>query len=134
MTRAERLAAFLAPFRDCPWTWGVNDCCAWPAAWVRTETGSALDLPRYTTEAEARTLMAGGLEPLWDNAMLSVPGARRSYGSPEIGDVGLLRLSIGVVGAIWSNGGYAYIRTTAGLRGLAPREPAIVAAWHVPEP
>jgi hypothetical protein len=127
-TRNERLRAYLAPLAGKPVVWGEDDCCLFAARWAEAEAGIALPLPRYAGEAEARALMAGGLEPLW-RAIAARAGLAET-GAPDHGDVGLIEVSAGPVGCIWLHGGRVALRHDSGWSYLRPRQ--FIAAWRVP--
>lgn len=55
MTRQERLSAHVAAIADKPVEWGVDDCSAWAAGWIR-RSGFDLVTPIYHSEAAARRL------------------------------------------------------------------------------
>lgn len=127
-TRPERLRAYLDGLQGRPVIWGADDCCMFAARWIKAETGITLALPSYHGEAEARALMAGGLDSIWRD--IAMRAGLVETGAPECGDVGLIEVSAGLVGCIWLSGGRVALRHNAGWVYLRPRQ--FTAAWRVP--
>ncbi len=127
--RTERLRAYLAALQDKPAVWGVDDCCLFAARWFERESGVTLALPAYASEAEARALMAGGVEALWRG--VAARAGVMETGLPGHGDVGLIESRHGPMGCIWLHHGRVAVRSQAGWSYLRPR--AFIAAWRVPE-
>lgn len=128
--REQALQAFIDAAVDDPIVWGVTDCSSWAARWVEQITGRAPVLPLYRSRDEAHALIAqaGGLAPLWDDAL----GAIGIYttSQPELGDVGIIQTRAhGPVGVVFAHGGIGYWRADTGALALSPRK--IVRAWHV---
>lgn len=135
MRRQERLSAHVDAVADKPVAWGVDDCSAWAADWIR-RSGFALVMPSYHSEAAARRLIAkaGGLQALW-SGLAGQHGFAPTW-SPVLGDVGLVVTRHpdgceGVAGVIFAEGGYAFWRAEHGVLLFRPR--GFVAAWSVPE-
>lgn len=115
---------------DKPIEWGVDDCTAWPAAWFEKQTGLTLDLEPYNTRKEAQVIIdkTGSLVNLWSNALENK--AIEQYGSPEIGDVGIIETEqFGQVGGIFGEHGLFFWRTIKGVAILKPRTSTIVKIW-----
>lgn len=133
MTRAERLNAFIEAAAGVPAVWGRDgsDCTSWPTRWVETLRDLRLPLPHYDSEAEGRAMLeeAGGLEPLWRD-VLGRAGIYETW-DPQLGDVGLVRMSWGASGCIFGLAGVAFIRGRVGVHALGPRRKEIIATWSV---
>lgn len=136
-TRAteRRLRRHIASREGAVLTFGIDDCSADCAAWVKAECGYDVPLPAYTSEAEAKRLIAraGGLLALWEEALSDFrfrgfhPTVQRP---PLIGDIGLVDTAdVGPVGVIFAHGGYAYWRHDGGYQVLTPSPDVIVKAW-----
>jgi hypothetical protein len=127
MTRSERLAAFTKRFSDAP-IWGVDECTAGPAQWVREE-GHQFDLPAYSSRAEAQAIIAryGSLAETWD-ALLGLP---ERCGDPELGDVAVIEL-FGQIGGICANGRIMILRNEAGGWSWFGPVRRFVKIWAVP--
>jgi len=86
------LGAYLAAARTKPWKWREHDCTAFPAIWA----GFGEALPHYTSEADAEAMLhaAGGLVPLWQEAVAATNGkaAEIPRGLRQPGDVGVIEL------------------------------------------
>jgi hypothetical protein len=87
-------------------------------------------LPLYRSKAEADALIAaaGGLAPLWDDAL----GRLGIYttSTPALGDVGIIPTrAFGPVGVVFAHGAIGYWRADKGALALSPRK--ILRAWHV---
>jgi hypothetical protein len=114
-----------------PVVWGESDCCAFPAKWIERVTGKRVPYPKYTTREEAHTLMAksgGSLVRLCERwlAPLNLPLAI----DPQLGDVGVIRLSDKDVGVIFCQGGIAAWRCEQqGVAFIRPYN--VLAAWAV---
>lgn len=124
------LQRFVDDWRQVPVVWGVSDCSAWAARWVETITGRAPVLPSYTSRDEAHALIAaaGGLGPLWDDALGAIGVYTTS--APVLGDVIVCDTrKFGTVGLVMAHGGVAFWRAESGVHALAPRK--ILRAWHV---
>ncbi|MPZ58431.1 MAG: hypothetical protein GEU91_18450 [Rhizobiales bacterium] len=88
-----------------------------------------MPLPRYHTQAEAHALIAqaGGLTELVTKGLA---GMLSETESPQLGDIGVIRLSANDVGAIFCDGGIAALRTEP--HGTIYLKPAtILKAWVV---
>ena len=129
--RAARLTAYVEAAAEAPVVWGESDCSAWPARWVSQELDRPVPLPPYASRAEAHALIAGagGLVNLWRRAAvrLGLP----ETAEPQLGDVGVIRLSDRDVGGIFAHGGIVLLRTDTGVKPLQPRPQFIVAAWSL---
>lgn len=125
-----KLLAFLEQFEGDKVTWGVDDCCAMCAAWVR-ECGYELSLPSYSSQEEADALIerAGGLVALWDKHLSSVLYERVSE-HPRLGDVGIIPTRrFGPTGVIWVDTGLCAWRIGPRPSLMAPR--TYLRAWAV---
>lgn len=130
MSRAVRLQAHIDAVTAVPVVWGLSDCSAWAGAWVESQLGRSLRLPRYRGEAEGRALIdaAGGLVALWDS--VAARAGLRETGAPALGDVGLVETSaFGPVGVIVAVGGLCALRTPASVTYLRPRR--FLRAWTI---
>jgi hypothetical protein len=124
------LQEFINAAADAPLVWGVSDCSSWAARWVETITGRAPVLPTYRSREEAHALIAaaGGLAPLWDDA-LSAIGIFTTT-EIELGDVGIIETRLhGPVGLVFAHAGIGYWRAEQGAACLAPRK--VLRAWRV---
>lgn len=133
-TRAERLETAVDALVDVPMRWGVDDCTAWVAQWVAKEIGQPVDVPQYSTEAEALALIEreGGLDRIWHMRMQAL-GIRRRYDeSPVLGDVGLIDTRFGLAGGIFADAGVFCWRAERAVRLLPPRVHTIRAIWELP--
>lgn len=127
---SERLAGFSAAYEGKPIDWSRDNCSLWPALWVQDATGLRLDLPQVSGMRGARRWLKGqgGLDAVWDR-ILGEAGIRRGYGSPELGDVGLIDTRArGTVGAIFAINS-AMVRTENGFHYLPLR--AVRQFWKV---
>lgn len=133
MTRSDRLRAHVDAVSGRPVVWGKDDCSAWVASWVSAETGIDLDLPIYLSREEATHLVsaAGGLDRLWSDIAADL--GLCSTMDPMVGDVGIVQTSLGLAGAIFAAGGFAFWRAEQGALLFRPRTEFIVSAWTVPE-
>ncbi len=131
--RADRLQAFIEATAGEPAVWGRDgsDCTSWPTKWVEGERGIRLPLPAYSSEEEGRALIEarGGLEPLWRGALADAGIYETS--NPQLGDVGLVRMSWGASGCIFGLAGIAFFRGRIGVSALGPRRNTIIAAWSI---
>lgn len=138
------LGEYLASARQKPWAWKSHDCCAFPARWA------GVDLPDYSNEAEAEAMLhaAGGMVPLWDDAVAREPGKARPVGLSELlpGDVGVIELPatreetdaetgetfivIDSVecGAIWTGKRWAFVPKGGGIASVTA--PTVLKAWR----
>jgi hypothetical protein len=126
--RAERLRAYFD--KSGPVVWGESDCCAWPAKWIELVRGEPILLPAYRSRNEALKIIgaAGGLLPLAEQILM--PLRLSATDEPELGDVGVIRLSDRDVGAIFAEHGIALWRSEpAGAVGLM--KPKILKAWTI---
>lgn len=133
MTRADRLLAFVRDHSGRPIVWGRDDCSAWARRWVEAETGLRVPFPIYASHAEAAALIteAGGLAPLWREALAPLGLVETVH--PLAGDVGVVATADhGAVGTIFSGGGWAYWRALDGVTALRPRPRTILVAWTLP--
>lgn len=113
-----------------PVVWGESDCCAFVAGWIAIATGRTLRLPKYASQDEALALIkaAGGLVPLCERVLAPLHLAPTA--TPGLGDIGVVRLSIGDRGAIFAADGIALLRREpAGCVFMRPK--TILAAWAV---
>lgn len=133
MSVQERLAAFLDRYSGKPVEWGVDDCSAVFVPWL-AEFGVHVDLPRYDSREGAHALIArhGGLVETWD-ALLSGTGAGQRFGTPEVGDIGIVAMSSSTsVGVIFAAGGLALWRADkGGFKAFSPRSRYIEKVWAV---
>lgn len=130
--RAARLRAYVSETAGRPVMWGADDCCAWPARWIEREAGVTLALPAYDSAETAAAVIAagGGLVDLVGGVLAEV--GINEAGSPELGDVGIIRTGrFGLVGVIFAAGGAVYWREAQGVTVLIPR--VVEIAWRVPE-
>ena len=129
MKLAAKLQSYADSLENEAVVWGKSDCCLFVARWVEIANGKKLALPAFDSEGMAKRLIAkaGGLEALW----AEIAGKAGMYETrfPEIGDVGLIALSTGPVGAIWCQAGYALIRADIGLTYVNPR--SFIKAWSL---
>lgn len=113
-----------------PVDWGETDCTMWPARWVEAVKGIRLDLPPYSSEGQARALIAeaGSLADLWTGALNGVLAER--YGEPEFGDVGVIVSRLyGQFGGIFGDDRIFFWRSVCGTGLLRPRRSTIVKVW-----
>jgi hypothetical protein len=114
-----------------PVVWGESDCCAFPAKWIERVTGKRVHYPRYTTREEAHALIAksgGSLVRLVERFL--APLRLSPAADPQLGDVGVIRLSDRDVGVIFCHGGIAAWRCEQqGVAFLRPHN--VLAAWQV---
>lgn len=70
---------------DGPFMWGVSDCVQWAADAVEIFSGTRPVLPEYSTEDEARNILAehGGLSAMVENTL----GNPISLAEAEAGDI-----------------------------------------------
>lgn len=130
MTRADRLRAHIEAAAGEP-VIGVDDCGPWVARWIELETGRPLAFPLYTTRDQGYDLArrAGGLVELVSPMMVEA-GLWQS-GVPQLGDVGIVRLSDRDTAVIFCGNGLAAIRDErCGVRYMRPR--TILRAWSLP--
>lgn len=129
MSRADRLTAFLERFTHEP-VWGVDECTAAPAQWVREE-GHAFELPVYGNREEAQAIVDryGSLAATWD-ALLGLP---LRAGDPELGDVAVIDTRrYGQIGGICALGRILIIRRDAGGWAWFGPVRAFVNVWALP--
>jgi hypothetical protein len=130
LPRAARLQAHFDAYAGAEVIWGTSDCTRWAANWAEAEIGRRLGLPRYTSEEEARALIAaaGGLLPLWERetAMAGVFQTR----DPQLGDVGLIDTRLyGPIAVIVAHDGIVALRTSMSVTFLRPRR--FLRAWSI---
>jgi hypothetical protein len=127
------LSAYLAAARTKPWGWREHDCTAFPAIWA----GFADELPDYSNEDEAEAMLhaAGGLVPLWDDAVSCEPRKAEPVAthSVEPGDVGVIELlgpdmTAVEVGAIWTGQRWAFVPMAGGLAAISSA--TVLKAWR----
>lgn len=140
------LGAYLASARLKPWRWREHDCTAFPAIWA----GFADALPAYDDEAEAEAMLhaAGGMVPLWDDAVAREAGKAAPIGLAQLqpGDVGVIELPatreetdaetgetfivIDSVecGAIWTGKRWAFVPKGGGIAAVSA--PTVLKAWR----
>lgn len=124
--------AFLAEWQDKPAIWGVSDCCAWPAKWVKMATGLTVPLPAYSTQGEAARLIAkaGSLAALWRPRMAEIRLSRIHPEDARLGDVGIVDHEEGHKGFIFSASPLlGYIKAEVGIAAYPPS--TAIAAWRV---
>lgn len=129
MTRAERLTAFLKRFPHEP-VWGVDECTAGPAQWVREE-GHDIALPTYRSREEANAIIAqyGSLAATWS----ALSGLSERYGEPEFGDVAVVDTRrYGQIGGICANARYLIVRREEGGWSWMGPVRTFVKVWAVP--
>lgn len=127
--RAGRLLAHIESIAGVAPEWGASDCTSWPARWVERERGVKLAIPDYADEEGARALASGGLDALWR----SVLGGAGIYetGDPQMGDVGVVRMSFGAVGCIFGERGIAFVRGRKGAAIIGPGKNTVLAAFAI---
>jgi len=122
------LAEYLAASARTPFAWGSADCCTFAADWVTARTGRdpmAQLRGRYRSRLGAARLIrrGGGLVRLWVEAL--------GFGEAglEQGDIGLIEVGGGLVGAIRTGIGWAMKDVDGGVVVL----PEVVASvtWRV---
>ena len=108
--------------------WGVSDCAMWAAQWWEIATGEPLDLPPYSTEAEAQEKIedAGGLTALIAS---QIGEPDDMFAVPMAGDVCVVQMKNNDVTALGIGGGCVAFRTQLGVRPFNPREHFIKAIW-----
>lgn len=118
------LGAYLSAARSKPWAWREHDCTAFPAIWARF--GDAL--PAYSSRAEAEAILhaAGGLVPLWSEAVAASGDKALEVAFHEriAGDVGVIEMIApdltGVeIGAIWTGKRWAFVPQPGGVAAVA---------------
>lgn len=135
MTRAETLQAFVASVEGKPVAWRTDDCCAWPAEWVRTLTGRSVALPFYDSEEGAHALVdsVGGLDVLWTRLLAPLEIYATPF-EPVLGDIGVVKTArYGDVGVIFAEDGIALWRASNGVALVRPRRSTMVKVWRMPE-
>lgn len=132
--RGVRLRALDVSLQGKPVEWGIDDCSLMAAQWVADETGLDVFWPDYHSKEEAETIIReyGGLVSVWDSLAASIGITPRYNGPPEIGDVGIIETSLGLVGGIWLHGSSFLWRSENGVRILGVRARRIVKVWRVP--
>lgn len=128
--RGERLRAFLAERAAGPVVWGESDCCALAASWIVAETGRTMALPRYASALDGARLMAraGGLVPLVAPLLAQI--GLQATDEPQLGDVGVIRISDRDVAAVFATHAIAVARCEVrGTFYFQPRE--ILRAWSL---
>lgn len=130
MTTEAELAAFLRDGASQPFAWGVCDCCLWATGWVAERTGidPAPDLRgAYATELGAARHVAreGGFLEMWRMRMARAGFAETD--DPQMGDVGVVRLSSGLTAAVRTRIGWA----TKGQAGIVVTPGVAAVAWRV---
>ncbi|MBZ0164560.1 MAG: hypothetical protein K8H74_17840 [Notoacmeibacter sp.] len=107
--------------------WGVDDCSAVVARFLREAHGVTPDLPVWHSREEAEALIAdaGSLEALWERCL-----GPASPGDPERGSVGVIDAArYGHVGMICAGAGYWGWRADGGWTWRTPYPKNIVAQW-----
>lgn len=130
MSRAARLSAFLEKYPHSP-IWGVDECTAGPAQWVREE-GHRIALPAYGNREEAQAIIAryGSLAQTWS----ALSGLEERYGEPEMGDVAVIDTRrYGQIGGICARGRVLIIRRAEGGWTWFGPVRSFVKVWAVPE-
>ena len=137
--RLEAAVDFVLCADQKPVVWGLDDCCAWPAQWLKVCGVGGVALPDYSTPLEALRLIrkAGSLVDLCRDGLenTSLMEADPAYEDPAPGDVGVIlsaTAQCGAVGVIFLNHGIAAWRSERGFRTLHPRRNTIQAFWKVP--
>lgn len=135
MTCSELLKEFIEGFNGRPVTYGVDDCAPFAGLWITKATGRKVSLPPYDSREGGQELIrsAGSLVAVCDHC-LSEAGIFERFGSPALGDVGILRTAgFGDVGGVFGAGGYFFWRHAEGVAVLRPRERYILKVWALPE-
>lgn len=129
LARQARLRAHVESVSGIACQWGINDCSAWAGAWVEKERRINLGLPRYTSEEEARDLIAkaGGLLNIWSR-LAGLNGVPETE-VPQYGDVGLIETRLGPVGVIMAHDGICAWRASFGVSFIRAR--TFLKAWSV---
>lgn len=129
------LMAYLEEMDGRPVTWGIDDCSAWPAEWIRRATGHTIKLPRYSNRDEAHALIerSGSLHALWSDHLADAGFAETT--EPRLGDVGVVDISQGQVGVVFGHAGLAFWRAegngAGGVRPFQPRTRYIAGIWSI---
>ena len=116
--------------REC--TWGTDDCCRWTADWAEARLGRSLGLPAYSSEDEARAIIAraGGLLALWTDH-LSRNGIVEAW-QPSPGDVGLIETArFGPIGVIFTYDSIGLWRAVRGVSAIKPRPNTLLKVWSI---
>ena len=128
--RAERLRAHIDAAQGAP-VIGADDCGPWVASWIERETGKRLIFPPYkdSEQAYAMAAEAGGMVEFVSPMMSAIGLWETSI--PELGDVGIIRLSDRDTAAIFCGNGVVVIRDERlGSRYMQVR--GFLKAWSVP--
>ena len=131
MTMEQRLLEYLENALGQEFEWGVNDCTIWPARWVESLSGVKLNIPKYSNELEARSLIErhGSLTKLWDYYLQDI-ATHVDRQDISCGDVCLVDTHrYGPVGVILVSDSIGYWRAETGIGPLRPRE--IIQNWRV---
>lgn len=134
MTRTEALQSLVESIHEKPVSWGIDDCTMLAAGWVGQQTGIQISTKQYLTKREAYKKISefGGLDKIWEWSLDGV--LQQNYGSPKIGDVGLIHTDkYGLVGVIFAQAEVAIWRTDNGYTFLSPRKNTIHAVWSLPD-
>jgi hypothetical protein len=132
VTRAELLQSFVERATE-PVIWGKDDCTAWAADWIEIATGVVVPRLDYSSEAEAKALIAdrGGLLAIWNWALTKAE--LYPTREPELGDVGLVDTRLlGPVGVIFGHAGLAMRRRNeGGVWTFSTAHRALIRAWSI---
>ncbi|WP_174804340.1 DUF6950 family protein [Martelella limonii] len=128
-------ADWIAQWSETPITWGVDDCSAFAALWIKDARGIDVPLPQWSSRKEAKRLIAeaGSLYALWQEALAKSHIYEIPIHRVRTGDVGILNTTIsGPVGGIFFayGGGFAS-RFNDGVKRLPVRPANVIAAWSV---
>lgn len=130
--RAARLLAHIEAIAGTAPVWGArgSDCTSWPAAWVEQESDAKLELPEYADEAAGRELIAAdGLVALW-RRVLGDAGIYETS-DPQMGDVGVVKMSFGASGCIFGERGTVFVRGRQGAAVIGAGKNTVLAAFAI---
>lgn len=132
VTRARRLLAHIESIAGVESAWGAraSDCTSWPAQWVEQERNVKLMLPDYENEEEGRALISsGGLDTHW-RRVLADAGIYETH-SPQLGDVGVVKMSFGASGCIFGERGVVFVRGRNGAAIIGPGKSTVLVAFAI---
>lgn len=130
--RAARLLAHIEAIAGTTPAWGAHgsDCTSWPAAWVEQERDVKLALPDYVDEESGRALIAAdGLVAPW-RKVLGDAGIYETS-DPQMGDVGVVKMSFGASGCIFGERGAVFVRGRQGAAVIGPGKNTVLAAFAI---